>query len=254
MTIHDTQDWSSPGGQGPAQVIGDPILTFGTLLLGEDPSGNAQAIQVDSSGHVLTSGGYASLSGPGQSTDPGELDQAGPFTITTQHTDTVGFTFSGADSGGFAVSTGGTGGVDFVDTGGGGIILSSTTTVSINGLTEIDLGDSVVVKNSGGVAVLEVSSSTNSDLFVVNLSGAFTEVSLDARDIFLGTAGATDTIEIYATQQVVLSGGNATGGVTVGKATTDTVGFYGKPGVARQARCVTLGDVISVLATIGITA
>lgn len=70
MTIHDTEDWSSPGGQGPAQVIGDPLLSFGTLLLGSD-GGTARAIKVDSSGKLVTSGGGAAGS---------HVTHAAPFT------------------------------------------------------------------------------------------------------------------------------------------------------------------------------
>ena len=53
--VNDLPDWASPSGNPPAQLIGAPIGTTGTLALGEDPSHNARPFAVDSSGRLLTS-------------------------------------------------------------------------------------------------------------------------------------------------------------------------------------------------------
>lgn len=50
--ITDLPDWASPSGNPPAQKIGQPIGTTGTLALGDD-AGTARALAVDSSGAVI---------------------------------------------------------------------------------------------------------------------------------------------------------------------------------------------------------
>lgn len=254
MTIHDTEDWSSPGGQGPAQVIGDPILTFGTLLLGEDPSGDAQPIQVDASGHILTTGGYASLTGAGQSTTPGELDQSGAFTVTTHPGDTVGIQLIDGGSGGILLETTGTGEIEITDSRGNDIVITSTDVISMNGLTEMDFGDSVVIRNSGGAGILDIVDNTANSVINIDLGGLGSQITIRATgSTTIGAEVNTGVVTVASSSQVALDGGNG-GRVTVGVFTLDRVGFYGATGVAQQGRPVTLADVINVLVQLGLTA
>ena len=85
-------------------------------------------------------GGYASLTGPGQTMTPGELNQEGDLDLAgsfNQHDGGANFTtdagFSVTDSGTFGItlSEEGSAGISIDDTGGGGVAIASNGAVTI---------------------------------------------------------------------------------------------------------------------------
>src|ERR1019366_8602793 len=99
-------------------------------------------------GWVLQGGFYASLTGPGQTATPGELDQAGPFTITTPLTDAVGVTILDQGSGGITLDAFGTNGIVLNNANNSGIYIADTGSSGIQ-VAEFSNGVGITLTDNG---------------------------------------------------------------------------------------------------------
>lgn len=124
--------------------------------------------------NTLSSGGYASLTGPGQTATPGELDQAGAFTVTTPVSDTTGIYLTDQGTGGIGIETasgtlgldtttgslgfkvlGGSGDINLTNDGTGSVLISAFTGImSLGGSGGIEVTDD----SSSGLTITETGS------------------------------------------------------------------------------------------------
>ena len=205
---------------------------FSIPILGREGTG---IVTVDTG-----SGGYASLTGPGETTTPGDLTQLGGFTVTdiAAH----GFTFSTAL----------------------GQIFLNTFSGGIGALLNID-GDFVDFDLAGPgaewVTVIDDTDPTNDiAVFIQNLGyGAIWITSVFGS----GAIGAPIVIDAGsfpnpagpnppgAKQGLVLNPSN--GNVVVGGTGSD-LGFYGATPVPQAAAPTTLAQVITILTNLGLCA
>lgn len=82
--------------------------------------------------------GYASLTGPGETATPGDLTQAGGFTVDDTAGDGITLLMSGATSHNIlTIAQEGLGGIEIFDTGGGGILMESTGQIALTPQGEI---------------------------------------------------------------------------------------------------------------------
>lgn len=121
----------------------------------------------------LQSSGYASLTGPGQTTTPGALTQAGGFTVQSPSGGSGILlqtnAFGPADTQSIEiVNTAGSGGVLLADQGGGGLVIeeqnatvpialsiSSNAGISIQDNSSVGMGTGVIINSPNGQIVLD---------------------------------------------------------------------------------------------------
>jgi hypothetical protein len=77
---------------------------------------------------------------------------------------------------------------------------------------------------------------------------------LDAALARLASPTFTGTVTLPTTNAGALTASSlaVTGNVTLGDATSDTVGFFGAAGVGRQARPTTIADIVTILVNLGL--
>ena len=276
-SVADTPDWSAPGGT-PAQLIGHVVGPTGTVLCGTDGT-DARAILVDSSGRLIINGaGYKSLTGPGATATPGELDQAGAFTVTTDPTDSVGITLFDGGSGGITLDAFGTNGIVLnnanaagiyiSDTGAGGVLIAESAD---GGVTLTDAGTGGIKLEANGLGQIELRGQVTIDSATVNGTPLSIISAVSGQNVHIALSHLTAQVTIQAGQQVVITGGDVTlaagatgnsvnldgangGIINVGKHTTDRVGFYGKGPASQHTHPSTLADVIAILTNVGLCA
>lgn len=104
-------------------------------------------------------GGYASLTGSGQTSTPGDLTQAGGFEVNCPGSDGSGIIFDDAGGGGIIFSeTGSGGGISVLDASGAGISIKESAAGSHAGVSIIDQSDGGInlsdsATGSGGVNI-----------------------------------------------------------------------------------------------------
>jgi len=263
--VVDTPDWSTPGGGSQAQKIGAVLLPTGTLILGSDGT-DARAILVDSSGRIICvgAGGYLSLTGSGRTATPGELDQQGAFTITTDVTDVVGVQITDNGSGGVFIDEEGATGIDLYDGGGGGIRINTLTglakitgagvLIQATGLDVITLdAPVVVVSGTNGATLLSIISSVAAQNVQIELTGAGSSAQIEADTVLINSPFGAGGVTLQASGGVSLDGDNG-GNISIGLTTSDKVGFYGAGHVTQHAHPTTLADVIAILTNVGLCA
>lgn len=241
------------------------------------------------------SGGYASLTGPGQTTTPGNLTQMGGLHIIDAGA--AGFTVSESGTAGINLTNTGAGGVTINDTSSTGITLfefGSTGSVNIKASATSGSGGNISLNTIGGGSVGgEISlvstgfngvvivaengqlhlnqQSTGSAITIDNVAGNTSGIGIQdngtgginincaSHGINISCSGSTGFIGIQGPSvdilaDVTTANVRGLGGTIIGSSVGgSTLGFYGITGVTQQAHCVTLADVITVLANLGLT-
>lgn len=129
--------------------------TVVTVTVAMTDAPDFQEVVVSPGGSAV--GGYASLTGPGETVTPGALTQAGNFTVNGTSTIYLHIGPTGTGTLGFAQE--GTGGINLGDTGGGGIGAVTTANVELSSQTGTVINDAgtqgIRVSAVGGPLVLE---------------------------------------------------------------------------------------------------
>ncbi len=139
------------------------MVRYGVL-----PNPYTPGVLVDFYGHPISSGGggYASLTGAGQTVTPGDLAQAGGFSVVAPVGDTVGISL--VDNSGVAgvlLEAANGGGMQINNSGGGGMIVNSDGGIIVNetggGGIDFSTGGGITLAgNAGGVGLIASSSGT----------------------------------------------------------------------------------------------
>ena len=166
---------------------------------------------------AAASGFYASLTGPGETTTPGQLTQAGDFVVDSNGA--IGIDLQAA-VGPLDLSAG-PGGIGIVSTGGIGEVDTSTTGIQV---TEGGSGG-IIIEDSGG--------------------GGVTVLSTAAGGVTIQNIGVGGTIDIFGADH----------GIFIGSTPNDIIGFFGAfPAVGQQPAPTTLAQVITGLQNLGLFA
>jgi hypothetical protein len=188
-------------------------------------------------------GGYASLTGPGESITPGELDQLGPFTITTDSSDSVGF----------QVNLTGVGfGIESVENSFIGTSVGDLSVGAGSGLTVASLDQLLIRKDNTGSGNLHILNLDTVHKLIIEDSGAGLELLGEAPNgIMLNSQHGNISIQtdFASLGSIILTA--AFGSIQLNGA---TIGFYGAAPVGRAAHPVTLADVITLLTNLGLCA
>lgn len=232
--VKDAPDWqrivTGPGAVNPA--FGG-FTEAGQLIVGTG-AGTGELLDVGASGDVLTvggadpsglewaaggggGGGYKSLTGAGETTTPGDLTQAGGFTVDDVNGDGIMLTSADSDSLELLVGTDGTFGP--------GVFMNEAGQAAGINLLE-NLGWGVNLTTAGTTpAKIALTAGNNSGL---TLSGS---------------ASSESTLD---------DGGSV--GLLILTETGHKLGFYGAAPVAQPAAPTTLAEVIAALQALGLVA
>jgi hypothetical protein len=190
------------------------------------PTSGTGVVTISASG---SGGGYASLTGAGETTTPGDLTQAGGFTVDDNAGDGISLTSGGSsDDGDIEIRA------ESHSTTPGGVVNISAA----NGATQLSM-------NGGTSPAIElISNGLGSDPFgEVQLNNSF------ARLLF-GESGVE--------YEIIMGGGAISiniGGVPVFQAESgfsNAIGFYNETPITKQSTPSTLTDVITILQNLGL--
>ena len=172
-------------------------------------------------------GGYASLTGAGETGTPGDLDQEGGFTVNE------------AGSTGINLNDSGTGGINLTDTGANGVNLSAPTG-----------GVYLTASGAGGGIYLQGGDTAGGGMFLMDNSTNSIEIVEDNPStgaIIIHTTSGTNSGGVKITDA-------GTGGVQVQTNASGLLGFFGVTPVTQPAAPTTLPQVITLLHNLGLTA
>jgi hypothetical protein len=176
-------------------------------------------------------GGYASLTGPGQTTTPGKLTQAGDFEVDSAGT--TGVLLNNTGSGGISLVDDSNAGIAIVEHGAGIAEMQATGTGGVQLFIPIGASGQMVIFNTGSGGTL---------------------IEDDVSGMIIRQKGSGDLeIDNVGTGRVLLNGPNAAG-VVINSAPTNFLSFFGVTAVQQQATPVTLADVIALLQAYGLSA
>lgn len=202
-------------------------------------------------------GGYASLTGPGQTTTPGDLTQAGGLTVNTDSTTSMGIQLNDTSSHGAYLNSYGSGGAGIFDHGGIGINIDvggvgNITITPGGGMTINDsTAHGTTVRESGSGSLL-ITSSGSGGINIYNNgtgaqgisvfdnapagSGTGVSISSSYKNVIIGAggiSGSTGQVILQSLLNVGLGSVNTSlvvdpNGIHIGtNHTSDVVGFFG---------------------------
>lgn len=231
---------TQPGYGTDMRTLETFLNSFETGTITEITSSDGSVVIIDSTGPVVdlsvtASGGYASLTGPGETTSPGALTQDGAFTIDGATTVNDPFTVDDSTTGGVSIKTDGTALIGHGLVAGTFSGLSATSTLCEIGIASF--ATSFIQISNGDVGI----SANGSTITVLHTTGI--EI--------VGTTDIQGNLEIHDVlgSSAASFEPNTTGGVN-----SSEIGFYGVSPVARQsgAAITTVAQLVTALQNLGL--